>query len=109
MPGFHDTLSIPGGGHVQSSLQTRRQNSDVRHCQRAPLPDTNNTTLFLRLFRTNMLRGHRILIKIIRYIINSAKHGEDNDAKFGEKIYIKIYYKKKTKGIYYIRLLHQEI
>lgn len=53
MPGFHDTFSIPGGGHVQSSLQTRRQNSDVRHCQRALLPDTNNTTLFLRLLSTS--------------------------------------------------------
>ena len=43
---WNSTL-VPRGGQVQSSLQTRRQDSDVWHRQRTLLPDTNNTTLFL--------------------------------------------------------------
>lgn len=85
------TLSIPGGGHVQSSLQTRRQNSDMRHCQRTLLPDTDNTTLFLRLLRTSVFQMQKVLIKIQKYyyiinfrylfIIDNDREKEDNDKK----------------------------
>lgn len=89
MPGFHDTFSIPGGGHVQSSLQTRRQNSDVRHCQRAPLPDTNNTTLFSTFTSYKYFyEGEESSIQDLNtlYFINSVDHKEEDNAKFeGEK------------------------
>lgn len=50
----HETFPIPGGGHVQSSLQTWRQDSDVRNRQRASFPSTDNTP-FLRLFQITRL------------------------------------------------------
>lgn len=46
---------IPGGGLVQSSLQTRRQNSDVRHSQRALLPDTNKDGVFFSMTNPNQV------------------------------------------------------
>lgn len=112
-------FSIPGGGHVQSSLQTRRQNSDVRHCQRAPLPDTNNTTLFSTFTSYKyFLRGRRIRIKILtRYIVNSADRGEEekDDSRqiwnierrnIDNSILIWIWYIINIQGLFQVKLTH---
>lgn len=62
---------IPGGGHVQSSLQTRRQDSDVWHSQQALLPIKNNHRFSnsYYLFKLQLIIFGMITNKINKFLV----------------------------------------